>query len=196
MDFAAIQEAIRAQIKTCLGITVDTDCVWTKTAKGGTWKNSPRCLLSVRGLTPLGWDENRTAYDVGTDKLVATRVGNRLFTILVRVEVDNQTPGADAYTLQSRLHTRLQRPTVLAALRAVNVALVNLGPAVDAEYRVDGRDVSAWAQEIRFSTVEQEVDAQSSGDYIKHVDLSSDTLKGADGEDLPDQMDKIVPPLP
>jgi len=198
MDWAAIQEATRAVVQACLEIPLATDVVWRKTNLGGTWKNSPRVFLKLRTRGQIGVDETRYEYNAETDENIPVQVGNRTWVVQVRIETETQVPGVDAGALASRLVTRIGRAQNRDTLRTARAVYLDCGPQLDVDYIMEGREIGCSQVEIRFSSLENEMDTVSSSDYINHVEVSSEYLKSPDGVNLPDalQMDETIPPLP
>ena len=117
MNWAGLQTALAAQVTTIAGCPA----YWRDVT--AQWEAWPRVFLSVVGVRKLGQDETRTRY-VDADGTVLPRVyGGRVVTVQIQVESRDQNLAASAGAIGERVRTRLGRPGVLAALRAVDIGI-------------------------------------------------------------------------
>jgi hypothetical protein len=143
-------------------------------------------------------DETRFEYDEITgDPTSETQCGNRVFTVEVRLESENQVNETETVgQLAGNLRTRLYRRGILAALRTAGVAVSSIGPTQDFDFVEDDRDVSVSVTEVVFSAAENDTDTtiEDGAEWIETVTITSkdpdgpDLLIGEDGEPLPDDL--------
>lgn len=187
--WATKQEAVRAAVALAARMP-DVSTPYGATNRRVEWQNrhtaqryddgTPWGDLVLMGVEARGQDETRYDFDAGINpaasRLVPTWSGYRIFTVSVRIGVDDQDPGAEAVGfLAGRFRTRLRRPDVLALIQAEDVALVDIGGTVQADYEDQGRVVSLAITEVRFATIETDTDADdSTGDYVATVQGDGD----------------------
>ena len=117
MNWAGLQTVLAAQVTTIAGCPA----YWRDVT--AQWEAWPRVFLSVVSVRALGQDETRTRY-VDADGTVLPRVyGGRVVTVQVQVETRDQNLSASASAIGEQVRTRLGRPGVLAALRAVDIGI-------------------------------------------------------------------------
>lgn len=117
MNWAGLQTVLAAQVTTIAGCPA----YWRDVT--AQWEAWPRVFLSVVGVRKLGQDETRTRY-VDADGTVLPRVyGGRVVTVQIQVESRDQNLAASASAIGEQVRTRLGRPGVLAALRAVDIGI-------------------------------------------------------------------------
>jgi hypothetical protein len=139
-------------------------------ANGHVWVD-----LRLGSVVAAAQDETRYEYEESTDRLLATYGGARRFTVMVIIATDDQEDAEAVGELAGRLRTRIVRPDILEPLLAVNVGFVEVAAALNADYAEDGRMVSAAMLELRWETTEaDEPDEDSSGDWVKLVDMEGD----------------------
>jgi hypothetical protein len=184
MNWATIKEAIRQAVVSATGIP-EQRVQWMNNPAAGVWRDSPLVDLVLRSPRALGVDETRRVYNSEDDKQDVTLEGPRQFTVSVRIEAESQLDAEESVgQLASDFRTRLRRPAILAALRAVEVALVEIAATVDADFEADGRAVSLSVTDVVFSSAEMDTDTTNPGDYIARVGL-----QGQAGTDL----ERILP---
>ena len=169
MNWAAIQAAIKVAVVSALGVE-ERLVQWTNTAGAAQWRQPVRVDLTLRAPRAIGVDEARREYDAGSDSLQWEQTGPRVFTVQVKLEAETQSPGSETVgAMASTFRTRLQRKSILAALRTAGVALSSIGVTTDADYKADGRMVSASITDVVWLAAESDQDPTASGDYIGKV---------------------------
>lgn len=160
MDFAAIQTAVQNAVVTATGLD-PADVWWQGTPESTGWRQFARCELRLSGLVGSGIDEVRKTYTDGPNpsRSVAL-VGNRKFTVSVRIESDEQSPGRNAIHYAALLRTRIRRPDVLEALRVAGVSLGRILASTEADYVRDGRLVSLVITDVLLLAAEIDPDTQ------------------------------------
>lgn len=141
--------------------------------------------LKITSVVGDGLDELRYTYE--DDVQSETVVGHRRFTLQCRVE-SHFHGEADAetgwcWTMTERLRTSIRRSRNRETLDSLNVALVDIGPAVDASFSFDKRRANAAVCDFFFYTAVSDVDPVPIG-WIERIDLTS-LIKGVDGDTLP-----------
>lgn len=160
-------------------------------------------LLRVRRIDPVGEDETRYCEEPSDPQdpdsepiLVPYQVGNRRLTLEVRVEALENTDELWAWSTVERMRTRLSRPSSLAILESVNMALIRTQGATPLPMVRDRHEKSVAVMEVvlgaRFS------DRDAPINWIERIELSS-KVQDADGSLLPtppNVADAVIPPLP
>lgn len=135
----------------------------------------------------VGQDEIRYEEDdaaaIPDPNLTPVQMGNRLMVLQVGIETWDQRATVNAHTLANRLRGRVKLPSSLAALAAANVALVDIGGAINANYNSDGRIVSRRVIEIRLNatSTERGTTADQIGS-IESVEVTSDKITDSTGD--------------
>jgi hypothetical protein len=161
--------------------------------------------LKVTAVSNVGLDELRYRNE-GESELIETVVGTRNFTLQARVSSHFHGPSVDewmvneltgwCWTITERLRTSIRRSRNRAALEALNVALVNIGPAVDASFKFEKRRVNAAVCDFFFSTAFCDDDPIKVG-WIERIELTS-LIRGVDDVLLaspPNITEELIPPL-
>lgn len=187
MNWSTIREAIRQAVISSTGVT---DTQWMNSSDAGQWRATPHIDLVLRSPQAVGMDETRYTFDVANDVLVPSRCGTRRFTVTVRIEAESQYGAEEAIgSLANLLRTRLFRPSILDTLRSTaNTTLSSMLQTTDADFIADGRYISLSLTDIVFLAAENDTDTTDAGDYIKTVQVSSDTVKNVDGSDIDPQI--------
>jgi hypothetical protein len=116
-------------------------------------------ILRVSSIAGVGGDERRyenitiTPEDADPYTMVReTIVGHRRFVVEVRVESHDHTENESrwCWSMTERIRTRLRRQRSLDALQAVNVAMLDIGPATDVSLTYDKRRVNAAVLDVSF----------------------------------------------
>lgn len=187
VQLGAVQEAIRQAVISASGTT---DVQWQGSARAARFGKGPQIDLVLRGAASIGQDETRRGFDPDEDVLTETQSGNRHLPVSIRIEADTQKPGENAQAVAMRLRARLSRSNVLDALQAGNVALVEVMPTINADYRdQDARKVSLAVVDVLFATTENDANDAISGDYIATAEIHSEYLLHPDGSQAPVQIE-------
>lgn len=187
MNLGAIQDAVRAAIVSASGLA-DVRVRWENTNAAGLYGAFPSIDLSLSGPNKIGWDVTTT----DPETVARTISGPREITVSVSIETDDQTPGYTSTQYASNVVTRLQRKSILAALRAAEVALATIGKVIKADYASDDRMVSRCMFDVAFNIVENDTDSTDAGDYVESLTFLSDDLIGEDGDPVTPQIDLTV----
>lgn len=110
-----------------------------------------RLELQITRTVPLGVDDRSHEFIPGNpngSQIEFEDKGLRLFTLEVRGLSLRQVDGETAQQLVENVRDRLRRQSSLAALRAVEVALIRVGNAVDVTNTRDERAMSEFVLEV------------------------------------------------
>lgn len=180
MDLARIEPALAALAATLTDVEASC-CVWQNAVRPR--HNGRLVTLSWVSSVGVGVDETKWAYAANANPLLEmtpTIEGPRFAVLQVAVESLDQRPGYTARHLAERARTRLQWPSSLAALKAVDLALAGVGNVTMADYPVDGRMVSRCLMEVRLNGKAREADAAGRTSYIATVQVAA-TIARPDG---------------
>jgi hypothetical protein len=155
--------------------------------------------LDVISEVSIGQAETERELVDGEEELTVTTHGLREATLQVSVWSPSQAAGESARTYTSRLRTRLGMPSVVERLRALELGIVSVGDAVQANVSQLGRMQSGSMLEIRvcFGTCE----ADRPVPYIEsariHTTPDAPGVENAAGDTLADSLQiDINPPEP
>lgn len=154
------------------------------------WENDPRVqhngqLVLLRDVSdvPVGTDSVTYAYAANADPLLEmtpTVSGNRVVVVQLDVEVHDQTRGANAGAVASRVAARMRWPSVAARLEAVGLAFVRAEQVLVTDYSVDDHFVSRRTVDLRFNGADAETDPAGATSYIATVETVA-TVTRPDG---------------
>lgn len=151
------------------------------------WLGKAFVELSTSASQGLGVDEVRYIHDPDLSPaadMVPSYVGNRLFTLSVKIDSRSQDPDADAQHYLELLRTSLARPSVKAAFYAAGFSVAETLGLISQKRRVDGRIESFALMDLRCNTKAEVVDeGEDAIGYIERVKVSS-TLTPSAGVDL------------
>jgi len=143
------------------------------------WENAPRVqhrgqLVLLRWVSEVGVGEDETLYTYAANadpslEMTPTVSGNRLVVVQIDIEVHDQRAGVNAHALASRARTRLQWPSIQAALEALGLALVGAEQVVVTDYELDGHVVSRRTMDVRLNALSTETDTAGATSYIATV---------------------------
>jgi len=202
MSWATIKEAVRTAIAAAAGVIDTTGADDGATTQHTAWANqrqanrflaeaAPRWIdLTASGVRGVGQDEVR--YDVvegltpDLTTVTPSYCGYRVFNVTVHVGGASQDDTEDAFYLAGRIRTRIRRADVLAVLQAAGVALVDVGPSLEVDYRdINGRMQSAAFVELRFAFTEYDTDTVDASGHVASTSDAVGTLtEGFDGDDI------------
>lgn len=164
MNWTALQGALVTWVSGQTGLTT----VWA--GQSAARPAYPFAVLNIIAESQLGVDETRYTLNGTTGLLDPSIVGNRLFTLSIHVHTLAQTPAASARAYLSTLRASLQKASVLAAFRTVELAVVRALGSQTLDQQVDGHWTSVGLMDVQFAAVETVADAGE--DYIEHVDAT------------------------
>ena len=168
MNWAGLQTVLAAQVTTIAGCPA----YWRDvTAK---WEAWPRVCLSVVSSRKLGQDETRTRY-VSVDDVILPRVyGGRVVTVQIQVETRDQNLAASAGAIAEQVRTRLGRPSVLAALRAVDIGISTTTDVRTVNRTDDKARVVSYAvfEAVLLTHVSDEEDDSADLGYIETAEIT------------------------
>lgn len=154
-----------------------------------------RVLLHIASNATLGVDEERLTFNGAAptgQELTATKCGNRIVTLRIRVESDDRADENDADFYLSRITNRLSWESSLAALRVLNAAYVTDHPTQSFDMREDDHMTSIAEKDFVLGFATNETDAANPGGYITQVDITSNKLKDPQGTDAKPQMHALI----
>lgn len=148
MNWGVVRPVLKEQVKGIVGLET-------------VWEDEPRpynpealCIIAITAVVGQGWDECRTEQDLNQPKGLEMQdnwIGNRFFTLTVKVESLVQTDTGSAYQYLETVRDKFYFRGVSAALRAVNCAVTDLLPTVDLTAALDDRNRSIAALDVRFA---------------------------------------------
>ncbi len=171
MEWATIADAIVAWITTELpGVTVR----WAD-------QNAPRstypfCVLNVIAERQLGQDEQRFTLNEDTGRLDPSVCGQRVFTVSIQLHaLPPSLPttstafwSASPRAKMSALRASLSKLTVLTALSAAGIAVVQAGDSQTLDRVAEGRWILVSVLDVQLGAAVNVTD--DSTDYIETVD--------------------------
>lgn len=204
MSWATVKDAVRRAVALAAraqdyagadSVTMIKRCNWEGQASAshfGRPGQQPVIELQMGDVVGLHQDERRTEF-ISTGPtpdlqyVKPTYTGNRLFTVRVAIDTDSQDDDSDALGVRTgALRTRMRRDEVAEILRAGNVAIVDIGNTINADFvNEDGRQQSRAITDIRFATTESDFDLTPTGDWI-HSAAGQGELEGDVGDTLVD----------
>ena len=138
------------------------------------------CLLhTIAGADGPGDDEFRLTHNVGTNKLDITQAGIRNFTVSVMVESFDHADDKTALEYLAEIRDGLKRPEILADLRSINLAVLEVGASTDLTLTQDDHALSSASLDIRFAYGNNVTSAEgkpglSPLDWIETVDYTAE----------------------
>lgn len=143
------------------------------------WENAPRVahngqLVLLRDVSDVTVGTDSAHYDYAENEdplleMTPTVTGNRVVVVQLDVEVHDQTRGANAGAVASRVAARMRWPSVHAQLEAVGLAFVRAESVVVTDYELDGHFVSRRTVDLRFNGIDAETDSAGGASYIATV---------------------------
>lgn len=188
MNLATIRAALKVAVVAASGLSSTGAVEWKGTAAVSSFRDFPRCDMSMRSFRGVGNDEVRREYDADEDALVLTVCGNRTAILTLRFETqDGSDSGhANVYALQAM--ARLQRPSTLATLRTAGVALAGFEALQTFDnVKLQDRVVSIAVLEANLNLAENDTDDASDSDFIESAQIDGDTIDQPDGTPLTNQ---------
>jgi hypothetical protein len=174
------KEGFRSIIASLTGLS-DGATVWDLDPQPFVSPNDrAKVVLQLFSLTSLGVDEHRMAYGppgYPANAMVTTEIGNRTLKITMRAEAFDAT--AEASEILDLIRTGVRADAVVAQLNAINIALVETGPATFVSYQVDERMVNAAIADFTFAGIAQQTSAiaidgtPALGGYISTVNTNN-----------------------
>ena len=110
----------------------------------------------------------------------AWQTGNRLVVVQLDIEVHDQRPRVNAQAIASRARTRIQWPSSLAALAALDLAMVGIEQVQVTDYELEDRFVSRRTMDVRLNASSRETDSAGAVPYIATVTTTA-TITHPDG---------------
>lgn len=183
VDWATIKSAVASQIATLTGL--DPRLVrWVDEPSGTLAGSLPVVWLRVSSLVPVGMDyETRT--DNGTGEQTVTVVGQRDFTLSIRIESFTPDIADDRHAINigEALRVRLKRSTSIqdrSGIFAVREILMSKWIS----YIESNRPISAYMMDVLCGAVSTDVDdTTGAGDWIGEVQ-GTGTIKEQDGSTI------------
>lgn len=134
-----------------------------------------------------GVDETRYSYDAGSDKLIATQNGIRVYGLSFRCTVLGFQEPSPAEYMES-LRSRMDRPSVVDELNAMGLSLNSTVGFYDIQIPNGNIAGRACEMDMRFNWAFIDVDTTSAGDYIANVGIDGTFIK-EDGTTLTGHID-------
>lgn len=209
IDFEALNPAVK---RLCQRLASERESAHAVEAEE---KDRPRKLVSSRdkaaftsqivSVVSVGEDEERSEAvpddATGADapwagKVRRVVVGDRVVTFQLAYDSLENTDRAWAWSAVERIRTRLRRESSHAELEAVDAAINQIGPAVQANFKFEGRIVSRVLFTLVLNVHAEDVETDPTG-RIKHVEWDSHA-EDIDGDELPappNVTNEMTPPL-
>jgi hypothetical protein len=167
LDWNAAREAIRQAVIAATGC-VSTSVVWDGSSDSGTWQAFPLIELEQRRVT--AWDDSEE-YTTGPDgNMVTTLSGPRSTRVQVKITSDNQDTNESVSVVAERLRTRLDRESIVEALRVAGIGIGASTDTVAASYKnTSGRVNSVAIIEIDFNLAQNDTDTEAPTDFIETI---------------------------
>jgi len=147
------------------------------------WENQPRprdngrlCVLSWVSTGSTGTDDVRWVYAENADPLqemTPVVEGPRTCVLQLSVECFDQRSGYTARALLGRAPERIQAPSSLARLKALDLGLADVGPVLNADYPVDDHYVSRCTCDVTLNGTGRFTDTAGRTSYIATVEVSA-----------------------
>lgn len=187
MNLTTIEPALRTLASNITGIALPL-CVFENAGRPQS-PDGRMVILSWISRAGVGQDGTRWDYAADADPLLEmtpTVQGSRECSLQFAVEITaDQRSGYNAAAILETARTRLSRPSSLAALEAVDLALATVGPGTQADYPdVNGRMVSRSLCEISMNAHASESDPDGRTAHITTIGATA-SIEGASGTDLP-----------
>lgn len=165
--YDTVATALENVIKHVFGASVDV--YWMNSSEDAGWIRSPAFALHLRSEQGKGIDTERATGNPVPAELQEPAVaahesadymkqveGQRMLVWVVRCETESQHPLSESSRAYlSQLRTALRSTPVRNILRAANIGLSRLDPAVDLDYEFDGRMLSASSMDVILMTTAQ-----------------------------------------
>lgn len=187
MSLATDQAAVKLWVRALLGFAARDPVVMENEPRPAferviatlAWVSRVR-----RGVDELRYEDSEEA--APADNLTPVVVGARVRVLQVTVETVSQAPDApSALDWCEHAQDRMHAPSSRAALAAANLGLVGAQVVTLADLESDQHMNARAVLDVRLNATSFERDAAGATGSIESVELTSDTLKGVDGVDLP-----------
>jgi hypothetical protein len=189
VDWSTVAPALRALFSSLAlnaPVTPEFLARWTdKSAELVHPEVGKELTLKVTSVVGIGEDERR--YVEVDDDVQESIVGHRRFVIQVRVDSFDHSEDESrwCWSMIERIRTRLRRRSSIDALLAVNVALVEVGSAIDASLTFDKRRVNAALMDVTMAAAFTDTDPVPVG-WIEHVEFTTEFRIAAGEPPLPE----------
>lgn len=143
-----------------------------------------KMTLAVRVLSLVGLGEDEERLEFVDGRLQANITGQRKLVLQLEVDSIENTDTGWAWAAIERVRTRLRRQSSLDALHAVDAALIRVGPALQANFRHEGRMHSRVLLDVELGVCVNDLDTSYPGNWIEKVVITSHA-QGVIGDELP-----------
>lgn len=184
MDFEAVEAGLLDWASVVTGVE-RACCQWENEAR--VQDNGRLCLLSWVSSVGFGTDDRAWVYAANADPLLEmTPVisGPRSYVLQISVECIDQRSGHTARASLERARERIQAPSALARLKALDLAYADLGTVLTTDYAVDDHLVSRCTLDVTLNASGSFTDTDGRTSYIATLALSS-TVTRPDGSAAP-----------
>jgi hypothetical protein len=145
IDWAEVKPAILSLVKDLIGLET-------------VWEDEPRpfnpgalCLLSVTAVAVQGSDERRIVPGPDSVEIQDLYVGNRLFTLTIKVESLVQEASLSAYQYLERARGKFEFRSTTERIHLVNCAIGKTEATVDLTAAFDDRNRSIAALDVHMA---------------------------------------------
>ena len=175
MNWTTVLDSVKAQVAVQSGLPT-----YWKNQTQGYKEPSAWVLLEVLDCVTLGTDDYRR-----DEHMVESRVGQRKLTIRAWCETFRQTHAYAARAYLENLSTRLGFTSVVDALDAANLALIDVSKVAAADIGRDGRVVSAGYVDVILGHATVETDSDHALGTIAGVGVTGLGPTGPDEYVIP-----------
>jgi hypothetical protein len=186
VTLTALQAALKEWVRALAGLAATDPVVFAD-------EDRPQYVTTLALLTwisgaPRGLDETRyedTEEPAPASNMVPVVVGNRARALQLEFITISQAPAApSALALIEQVRDRLRWESSLAALRLMNLGLIDAGIITVPDGKTDQRWRARTLLEVRFNATSFARDTAGAAPSIESVELTS-TLEDVDGTALP-----------
>lgn len=173
MDLATIEPGLLDWAAAVTG--VERACVqWEN--EGRVADNGRLCLLSWVSTVGLGTDDVRWVYAENANPLqemTPVVEGPRTCVLQLSVECLDQRSGYTARAALEGARARIQAPSSLARLKALDLGYADVGPVLNADYPVDDHYVSRCTCDVTLNATGRFTDTAGRTSYIATVEVAA-----------------------
>jgi hypothetical protein len=191
MNWALVRPALLAAVQTVTGLSTGGRVAWKGSKEASVMRAYPRVDLSVRSIVSVGDEVRKVVRDDGAKDVAVS--GPRRFVWSIRIESDSQTDAVSALTYEERIRTRLNRPAMGDAMRAVGVSIAEIQASQTVDFKLQDRELSVCVIDVLMNGVSNDADdTVGAGDVIESAHVYSNELLNVDGTPTSTQIDEEV----
>lgn len=180
---------IQRQLKQWYGDAIRLPVRWKN--EPDTFKGKPHGTLRINSVRTLGNDQKRAKFDdtaAAGSELTYELVGDRLFSVDLRVHSRSQLPEEHALVFMERARTLLRAPWAYDLFRAAGISINEVLASLHLDHDFQDRVESEAVMEISFGTTSCEDDVRSKDSIIQATELTSNKLLDCRGAPIDDAL--------